>query len=72
MARRPRKLRTPAEARRRLIACANMWAMDWVMDGGTLPPRIETMQHAGHVSTPADEDALIDWFNRTAPGDFCL
>jgi hypothetical protein len=49
---------------------ANVWAMDWEMDGGTLPRNIQRISDTRRRLKPAEVRELNYWFYQTAPGDF--
>jgi len=49
---------------------ANIWLMDWEMDGGKLPPNIQRISDIRRRLKPAEVRELLDWFYRTAPGGF--
>jgi len=60
---------TPEEQRE--LKTANVFLMDFVVDGwGTLPPEIAKIEALTRSLHPAEARDLLDWFRRTAPGDF--
>ena len=59
---------TPREERD--LAKANVWVMDWEMDGGTLPPEIEEISNKQGELSDEEKRTLLDWFYSTAPGNF--
>lgn len=55
----------------RELKTANVFLMDFVVDGlGTLPPKIAKIEALSRPLKPAEARDLLDWFRRTAPGDF--
>jgi len=59
---------TPEE--HKLMGKANIWVMDWEMDGGTLPRNIQLLSDLRRPLKPAEARELLDWFYHTAPGNF--
>lgn len=49
---------------------ANIWVMDWEMDGGTLPKEIEKITSIPRRLTPSEARVLLEWFYVTAPGAY--
>ena len=47
-----------------------MWAMDWEMDGGTLPSNIQWIIDIRRRLQPAEQREMIVWFENTAPGNY--
>lgn len=54
----------------KLLAKANVWIMDVEMDGGTLPPEVERISSLRRRLNPDEARVLIDFFYRTAPGNY--
>jgi len=52
------------------LAKANVWIMDWVVDGGTLPPEVERISDLRRPLTDREARIILKWFYMTAPGDF--
>lgn len=63
---------------RRQLGKANVWAMDWEMDGGRLPPEVAQVINipdpgrgqGQREKTPAQVRVLLAWYHRTAPGSY--
>lgn len=51
------------------LARANIFVMDYEMDGGSLPPDIEALS-TKEALTPSEERKIIAWAKRLAPGNF--
>ena len=49
---------------------ANVWVMDWEMDGGTLPPEIQRISGLRRPPTDREKRILLKWFYETAPGNY--
>jgi len=52
------------------LARANMFVMDWEVDGGNFPREINKLVNTRRRLTPNESRVILDWFYRTAPGDF--
>lgn len=59
---------TPEE--KKLLGKANVYAMDWEMDGGTLPEWVDKMMHASYKPSNHEKRKLIQWFRENARGDY--
>lgn len=60
------------EYERSILGRVNIWVMDWICDGGVLPPEVceaDRRQHAG-IATAADLRVVIAWAEWTAPGTY--
>lgn len=59
------------EAEKRELGKANMWVMDWEMDGlGKFPKEIEKIVELRRTLKPSEARVLLEWFRRTAPGNY--
>ena len=54
----------------KMLGKANMFIMDFEMDGGILPDRIQKISDKPSRLSDKEKRTLIDWFYRTAPGDY--
>jgi hypothetical protein len=55
----------------RTLKTANVYLMDFVVDGwGVLLPKIAKIEALTRPLKPAEARDLLDWFYRTAPGNF--
>ena len=52
------------------MAKANVFIMDWEMDGGTLPPAVESISNLRRNLKPDEQRIILDWFYSTAPGNY--
>jgi hypothetical protein len=61
-----------SDQERALIPKANVFIMDWEVDGGTFPPEVQKIvdEKYGKDYAPSEARAIIKWFQETAPGDY--
>jgi hypothetical protein len=52
------------------LAKANVWIMDWVVDGGSLPPEVERVSDLRRPLTDREARLILKWYYATAPGNF--
>lgn len=52
------------------VGKANMWIMDWEMDGGTLPREVQRVHDLRRKLKPDEQRVILKWFWSTAPGDY--